>query len=84
MDEDEEILVPSDHGEVRIFPSPSYQSALLVRQALIGKPLAEITRTFGASWAAVQRLENPRHSPTIRQLDGVAATLGKRLVLTFE
>lgn len=84
MDEGGEIPEPSDHGGVWVSPAPSCQSALLVRLARNGKPLAEIARVLDTSWAAAQRLENPRHSTTIRQLDRVAAALGKKLVLSFE
>ncbi len=84
MEEGDEIPEPSDRGGVWVFPSPSCQSALLVRQARNGKPLSEIARALDTSWAAAQRLEDPRHSPTIRQLDRVAAALGKKLVLSFE
>ena len=35
------------------------------------------------SWPSAQRLENPRHSPTLRQLEKAAA-LDKRLVLALE
>lgn len=84
MDEGDEIPLSLEHGGVWVSPSPSCQAALLVRQARAGKPLSEIARALDTSWAAAQRLENPHHSPTIRQLDRVAAALGKRLVLTFE
>ncbi|MHB0991437.1 MAG: type II toxin-antitoxin system HicB family antitoxin [Burkholderiales bacterium] len=84
MDEADEIPEPSDHGGVWVFPNPSCQSALLVRQARNGKSIAEIARVLDTSWAAAQRLENPRHSATVRQLDRVAAALGKKLVLSFE
>jgi len=30
-----------------------------------------------------QRLENPKHSPTLKQLGRAAAALGKRLILEF-
>jgi hypothetical protein len=36
------------------------------------------------TWPSAQRLENPRHSPTLRQLEKAAAALGKRLVLALE
>jgi antitoxin HicB len=36
------------------------------------------------SWPAAQRLEDPRHSPSLKQLERAAAALGKRLVLSFE
>lgn len=84
MDEGDEIPESSDHGGVWVSPAPSCQAALLVRQARNGKPLSEIARALNTSWAAAQRLEDPRHSPTVKQLDRVAAALGKKLVLSFE
>ena len=36
------------------------------------------------SWAAVQRLEDPHHWPSLKQLDRAARALGKRLVLNME
>lgn len=84
MDEGDDIPVPGEHGGTWVFPSPSCQSALLVRLARNGKPLSDVARALDTSWAAAQRLEDPRHSATIRQLDRVAAALGKKLVLSFE
>jgi antitoxin HicB len=46
--------------------------------------LAELARSLQTSWPSAQRLENPRHSPTLRQLEKAAAALGKRLVLALE
>jgi len=48
------------------------------------KSLADLARALGTSWPAAARLEDPRHWPTLRQLDRAAAALGKRLVLTLE
>jgi antitoxin HicB len=69
-----------------IAPDPNIQAALLIRLSREAehKSLAELTRALDASWPAAERLENPRHWPTLRQLDHAAATLGKRLVLSFE
>jgi hypothetical protein len=32
----------------------------------------------------LQRLEDPKHWPSLRQLENAASALGKRLVLSFE
>jgi antitoxin HicB len=48
------------------------------------RSLAELARSLDTSWPSAQRLENPRHSPTLRQLEKAAAALGKRLVLALE
>ncbi len=67
-----------------VAPEARTQAALLVRSARGDRPLLEVARAMGTSWPAAQRLENPRHSPTLKQLERAAAALGKRLVLGFE
>ena len=70
----------------RASPDAAVQAALLVHFTREAEhmTLAEMARALGTSWPAVQRLENPRHSPTLKQLERAAAALGKRLVLAFE
>jgi antitoxin HicB len=46
--------------------------------------MSQIARALETSWPAAQRMENPKHWPTLRQLEKAAAALGKRLVLSFE
>ncbi len=67
-----------------IAPDAKTQAALLVRWARGDRSLAEIARTLETSWPAAKRLEDPRHYPTLKQLEKAAAALGKRLVLAFE
>lgn len=67
-----------------ISPSVTAQAALLVRFARGQQPLADLARAINTSWPAVARLENPKHWPTLRQLEKAAAALGKHLVLSFE
>ena len=67
-----------------IEPEAAVQAAILVRTTRGTRPLADLARALGSSWPAAQRLENPRHSPTLKQLERAAAALGKRLVLAFE
>lgn len=67
-----------------IAPDAKVQAALLVRQARGDRSLAELARALDTSWPAAKRLENPRHYPTMKQLEKAAAALGKRLVLAFE
>jgi len=67
-----------------IAPDAKVQAALLVRQARGERSLAELARVLETSWPAAKRLENPRHYPTIKQLEKAAAAMGKRLVLAFE
>lgn len=83
--EDMEIPEPREYeGGVWIYPSPQVQAALLVRFARRGKSLAELARALGTSWPSAQRLENPKASPNLRQLQKAAAALGQRLILSFE
>jgi antitoxin HicB len=73
----------AEEGEVLVAPDANTQVAVLFRLAREGRSLSDIARAMGTSWAAVQRLENPKHSPTLRQLEKAAAALGKRLVVEF-
>jgi antitoxin HicB len=57
---------------------------LLVRRARADRPFADLVRALDTSWPAAKRLEDPHHSPTLKQLERAAGTLGKRLVLSFE
>ncbi len=85
MENDEPIPEPSEVKNAHLIsPDVKIQSALLVRFNRNGKTLADIARALSTSWPVAQRLENPKHSPTLRQLERAAAALGKRLVLSFE
>ena len=65
-------------------PDASVQSAMLLRFARGDRPMSDIARALDTSWAATQRLEDPSHWPSLKQLDRAARVLGKRLVLSFE
>lgn len=82
----QEIPRPSDNikGAYYIAPQAKIQSALLVRWARGDKSLAHVARVLETSWPAAKRLEDPRHSPTLKQLEKTASALGKTLVLSFE
>ena len=67
-----------------IAPHAKTQAALLVRRARGDITLTELARILESSWAAVQRLEDPHHFSTLKQLERAASALGKRLVLVFE
>ena len=69
---------------IEIAPEPSVQAAILLRQARGDRPLSDLARALETSWAAAQRLEDPHHWPTLKQLDRAARVLGKRLVLSLE
>lgn len=82
----QEIPRPSENVKdaYYIAPDVKIQSALLIRWARGDKSLAEIARVLETSWPAAQRLENPNHWATLKQLDKAAAALGKKLVLSLE
>lgn len=71
-------------GQRLVAPDAKTQSALLVRWARGDRSLADLARGLETSWPAAARLENPRHSPSLRNLERAAAVLGKRLVISFE
>jgi antitoxin HicB len=83
----EAIPLPAGReGMEWIEPAAATQAALLVHltREAEQKSLTDLARALGTSWPAVRRLEDPRHPPTIKQLERAAAALGKRLVLSFE
>lgn len=67
-----------------VAPDAQSQSAALLRAARGDRPLSDLARALETSWAAAQRLEDPRHWPSLKQLDRAARVLGKRLVLSLE
>ena len=85
MDEGIPIPEPSVVADAQaIAPSAKVQAALLIRRARGDRPFADLARALDTSWPAAKRLEDPRHSPNLKQLERAAAALGKRLVLSFE
>ena len=86
LDENKPIPDPSPAGDgmYLVAPDARTQAALLIRRARGDRSLAELARSPQTSWPSAQRLENPRHSPTLRPLERAAAALGKRLVLALE
>jgi len=86
MEHGHDIPRPSENveGAYYIAPETKVQSALLVRWTRGDKSLADIARVLDSSWPVAQRLENPHHWPSLKQLDKAAAAMGKRLVLSFE
>ena len=79
------LPTPAKGKNIRmVAPDAQAQSAALLRLARAGRPLSELARALDTSWAAAQRLEDPRHWPSLKQLDRAAKVLGRRLVLSFE
>lgn len=87
LEKGQDVPAPSEiPGALCAAPSSSIQSALLlhlVREEQ-HKSIADMARALGTSWPAAARLEDPKHWPSLRQLDRAAAVLGKRLVLCLE
>jgi antitoxin HicB len=85
LEQGEAIPLPSLTKKMYLAsPSAGVQAAVLLRAARGDRPLADLARALETSWAAAQRLEDPRHWPSLKQLDRAARVLGKRLVLSFE
>lgn len=86
LDNNQDVPKPSENvdGAYYIAPEVKIQSALLVRWARGDKSMADMARAIDSSWPVAQRLENPHHWATLKQLDRAAAALGKRLVLSLE
>jgi len=85
IDNGQAVPEPSAAGGLPVAaPSASVQSALLLREARGNRPMADLARGLDTSWAAAQRLEDPNHWPSLKQLDRAARVLGKRLVLSME
>ena len=81
--------IPQPHEQVgeniyMIAPDAKVQAALLIRFNRGDRKLSDIARAMGTSWPAVSRLEDPKHWPSLRQLEKVVAAMGKRLVLSVE
>jgi antitoxin HicB len=66
-------------------PDARVQAALQFNWGLqeSGRSLADVARELGTSWASAQRLRDPKHTPSVRQLEKAAKALGKRLVVEF-
>lgn len=82
-DEKQKIPKPTQHikNAYWIAPALRVQCALLLRLARNDAPLAKFARALDTSWPAVARLENPRHTPNLKQLEKMANALGKRIII---
>ena len=59
-------------------------AAMLIHLMRGKRPMSEFARALETSWPSAQRLENPKHWPSLRRLEKAASALGKRLVLSLE
>lgn len=93
MEDGAEIPVPSSvaaslakGAKAMLVPDASVQAALLTRlvRTHSGKKMAELARAMDTSWPSAQRLEDPRHATSLKQLERAAAAMGHKLVLSFE
>ena len=71
-------------GAVYLAPDARTQAAMLLRLARGERTLSDLARALETSWPAANRLEDPKHWPSLRTLERAAAALGKRLVLSLE
>lgn len=85
LDHGQAIPQPSEpEGRPVVSPNAAVQAVMILREARGGRPIAELARGLDTSWAAAQRLDDPHHWPSLKQLDRAARVLGKRLVLSME
>lgn len=88
LDEKMDIPLPSmlEGDNIHyVAPSARVQAALLIASTRREKmSVAELARSLQTSWPSASKLENPRHSPSIRTLEKAANALGRKLVLSFE
>lgn len=86
LEDNEEIPEPSvcPKNGYLASPSPRIQAALLLRKARGNKSVTELANAMNTTWTAAQRLEDPQHWTSLKQLDKAAKALGKRLILTLE
>ena len=85
LDHGQDIPEPSaPAGNPVASPSAAVQAVMILREARGSRPIADLARGLNTSWAAAHRLDDPRHWPSLKQLDRAARVLGRRLVLSME
>ena len=83
LDKEDEIPEASElDSSYKVAPSATVQAAILVRKSRKNTTLADLARALNTSWPAAKRLEDPRHAPTLKQLERALNALGKRLILS--
>jgi len=75
----------SDKDHYLITPDLDIQIALqiYVLKKEKGYTTADLARSMNTSWASFNRIEKPGSNPTVKQLNKVAAALGRRVQITF-
>ncbi len=86
LEAEKEIPLPSplEKGLDGVSPSAPVQAAVLLRLAREERSVSDMARALNTTWSAVQRLERPSNSLSLRQLEKAAAVLGKKVVLSLE
>ncbi len=88
LEEGLEVPEPSrcNDGQQLISPSARAQAALLIRWAKRhgSHTTSELARSLNTSWPAISRLEDPKHWPSLRQLEKIANVLGQQLIISME
>ena len=66
------------------YPDPKIQMAILMKKARGNRSIVELANAMNTTLSNVEKLENPRNSASLNQLNKAAKALGKRLVLSLE
>jgi antitoxin HicB len=77
--------IPTGNDTYCATPEADIQIALQIHwlREETGVSLADLARSLKTSWPSAQRLEKSGNNPTINKLSEVAASFGKRLVVSF-
>ena len=78
-----EAITEGESEEEALF-NASESLTLAIEGRLGDHTTSEIARSLNTSWPAVSRLEDPKHWPSLRQLEKVANVLGQQLIISME
>jgi antitoxin HicB len=86
LDDNETIPEPSVCPENAFiaYPASKIQTAILLRKARGNRSIVDLANCMNTTLNKVERLESPKNSPSLNELDKAAKALGKKLVLSFE
>jgi antitoxin HicB len=86
LDDNEKIPEPSicPEGGFIAYPASKIQTAILLRKARGNRSIVDLANSMNITLSKVERLESPKNSPSLNQLDKAAKALGKKLILSFE